>query len=137
MPYPLKYPPEALKRYLLENPRATYEEIAKAFSGVVGGVEKALHRYKIKMKSIPGRGDIRTTSRYRKEELESYFASHPETNAKQTAKFFNGTEDALYKAAKRYGLTIPNRRMPPRKPPRKSLVPRSGRPRKNLLLLSP
>lgn len=104
MGYPLKYPAEALKRYISDHPSAPYEEIAQAFSGTIEGVKTALHRHNIKLRSITER---KGQSKYHKVLVESYFASHPESTIREAAKFLNGTEDALYKAMKRYGLETP------------------------------
>ena len=117
MGYPLKYPAEALKRYVSDHPSAPYAEIAQAFSGTIEGVKTALHRHNIKLRSIPERNGC---FKYHKLLVEAYFASHPESTIREAAKFLNGTEDALYKAMKRHGLKMPVKRS-------------RGRPQKNHL----
>ena len=117
-----KYSTEAFKRYLSDHPRATYQEMALAFSSTPGAIRVALCRYNIQLFSVPGRPWKNKDPRYPKEALEKYFASHPETTVKETAKFFGGSLDRLYKSSKRYGLTIPNSKVSHRKSWRKQVV---------------
>jgi hypothetical protein len=102
----VKYPPEALKDYLLKNPNATLEDIAVAFSGKMTGVKKALYRHKIKLSAIPDRVRPLKCSR---EKLEAYLSTHPDATAMETAKALNAGIANLYVFAKRYGITFVNK----------------------------
>jgi hypothetical protein len=104
MGYPLKYPAEALRRYLSDHPNASYQEIAQVFSGTIGGVKTALYYNNIKLRSIPER---KSRTKYPRALVESYFASHPESTVREAAQFFKGTENALYNAMKSYGFKAP------------------------------
>jgi hypothetical protein len=111
---PRKYPPEALKDYLLKNPNATAQDIAVAFSGRMTGAKKALYRHKIRLRAIPGRVRPLKCSR---EKLETYLSAHPEATAKDAAKALNTAIANLYTFARRYGITFVNRYHYPRKFP--------------------
>jgi transposase len=99
-----KIPREKLERYLLDNPNATYQEMADAFSSSIGSIQRFLYSYKIKLRDIPERTQHIT---YHKSALENYFAAHPDSTGRAAAKFFKGRDDTFYKAMKRYGLKIP------------------------------
>ncbi|MBP9692461.1 MAG: hypothetical protein KBD90_03920 [Alphaproteobacteria bacterium] len=99
-----KIPREKLERYLLDNPNATCQEMADAFSSNVNSIRTYIHSYKIKLRNIPGRTQ---QIKYHKSALENYFAAHPESTGRAAAKFFKGRDENLYKAMKRYGLKIP------------------------------
>lgn len=99
-----KIPREKLECYLLDNPNATCQEMADAFSSNIHSIRGYLSSYKIKLRNIPERTHHIT---YHKSALENYFVAHPESTGRAAAKFFKGRDDTFYKAMKRYGLKIP------------------------------
>ena len=106
MSTPLKYPPEALKDYLLKNPNANAKDIAVAFSGKLTGAKTALYRHKIKLSTIPGRKRPLKCSR---EKIEAHLFAHPDATARETAKALNAGVATLYTFARRYGITFVNK----------------------------
>jgi transposase len=94
----VRYPKDALEKWMKDHPDATYAQLAKAFKTKPRNIYPVLKRYDLPRPK-------RSLNKLSKEKLTIYITTYPDANSAQIAKDFQCNLPYLKRSLKKYGLS--------------------------------